>query len=393
MNEVNAHPQISSLLDEAIAAGNFPSAVYAVAEKGRVRFADARGFAVHDEEKKVGVSHPATLETIYDLASLTKPLVTGLLCARRMEQGQLDFDAPVAAYLTEFARADKRSLTVRQLLTHTSGLPAWRPLYITTNGEQEKTLASIAAEPLEYEPGTRVIYSDLGFITLGFLLERIAGARLSEIAQREIFRPLKSQHTFFNPGESFLTRIAASESEGNAYERGMCGESWGAGEYKGWRESLIWGEVHDGNAHFLGGAAGHAGLFSTAEETIKFAEQFIPAQTSLLLPATCAFFRQNMTPDLNETRSLAWQLAATGGSTAGRDLPPDAFGHTGFAGTSCWVDSERERIFILLTNRTHNRALPFANINAVRRRFHSLAARALDELADSTTANARHEAT
>ncbi|MEJ7578343.1 MAG: serine hydrolase, partial [Pyrinomonadaceae bacterium] len=155
----------------------------------------------------------------------------------------------------------------------------------------------------------------------------------------------------------------------------------------------IWGEVHDGNAHFLGGAAGHAGLFSTAGETLKVAKQFISAQTSLLLPATCVLFRQNLTPDLNEARSLAWQLAATEGSTAGDDLPPDAFGHTGFAGTSCWIDPERERIFILLTNRTHNRALPFANINAVRRRFHSLAARALNEPADSTTANARREAT
>ena len=392
MNEFDQHPQISSLLDEAIAAGDFPSAVYAVAEEGRVRFADARGFAVHDESGKIQ-PQSATLETIYDLASLTKPLVAGLLCARRAEGGQLDFDAPVAAYLSEFARADKRSLTVRQLLTHTSGLPAWRPLYITTNGKREETLASIAAEPLEYEPGARVVYTDLGFITLGFLLEKITGAQLSEIAQDEIFQPLELQRTFFNPDEAFLTGIAASESKGNAYEREMCGESWGAGEYKRWRESLIWGEVHDGNAHFLGGAAGHAGLFSTAGETLKVAKQFISAQTSLLLPATCVLFRQNLTPDLNEARSLAWQLAATEGSTAGDDLPPDAFGHTGFAGTSCWIDPERERIFILLTNRTHNRALPFANINAARRRFHSLAARALDELADSTTANARREAT
>ncbi len=390
MNEFDQHPQISSLLDEAIAAGDFPSAVYAVAEEGRVRFADARGFAVHDESGKIQ-PQSATLETIYDLASLTKPLVAGLLCARRAEGGQLDFDAPVAAYLSEFARADKRSLTVRQLLTHTSGLPAWRPLYITTNGEREKTLAVIAGEPLDYEPGTRVVYSDLGFITLGLLLEKITETRLSEIAQREIFQPLKLQRTFFNPGEAFLTGIAASESKGNAYEREMCGDNWG--DYKQWRESLIWGEVHDGNAHFLGGAAGHAGLFSTAGETLKVAKQFISAQTSLLLPATCVLFRQNLTPDLNEARSLAWQLAATEGSTAGDDLPPDAFGHTGFAGTSCWIDPERERIFILHTNRTHNRALPFANINAARRRFHSLAARALDELADSTTANARREAT
>ncbi len=384
MNAVEEQPEIGSLLAKAIAAGDFPSAVYAVAERGRIRFADALGFAVSTEQQ-----HRATLETIYDLASLTKPLITGLLCARCAERGELNFDSPVANYLKQFERADKRALTVRQLLTHTSGLPAWRPLYITTNGQRERTLDVIADEPLDYESGTQVVYSDLGFITLGLLLERIIGASLAEIAQREIFAPLKLQRTFFNPDKAFLPDVAASESTGNAYEREMCGGNWGAGDFKSWRENLIWGEVHDGNAHFLGGAAGHAGLFSTALETLKLAEQFIGARTTLLAPETCQLFRQNMTSGLNEARSIAWQLAATEGSTAGDALPPDAFGHTGFAGTSCWVDAEHERIFILLTNRTHNRALPFANINSVRRRFHALAVRALDEHANSTTVNIR----
>jgi CubicO group peptidase (beta-lactamase class C family) len=136
---------------------------------------------------------------------------------------------------------------------------------------------------------------------------------------------------------------------------------------------LIWGEVHDGNAYFLGGAAGHAGLFSTASEVFQLAQQFIADASQLLTPATCKLFRQNMTEDLEEARSLAWQLASTKDSTAGTDLPPDSFGHNGFTGTSVWIDAEHARVFVLLTNRTHARALPFANINAVRRRFNSLA--------------------
>ncbi len=160
----------------------------------------------------------------------------------------------------------------------------------------------------------------------------------------------------------------------------MCRDREEVRSFSGWRAGLIWGEVHDGNAHFLGGAAGHAGLFSTAPETARIAEQFIAPRSELLAAKTCALFQENMTAGLNEARSLAWQLAATPDSTAGPDLPPESFGHTGFSGTSCWIDAARSRVFILLTNRTHARALPFANINSVRRRFHSLAVAALDQL-------------
>jgi CubicO group peptidase (beta-lactamase class C family) len=173
--------------------------------------------------------------------------------------------------------------------------------------------------------------------------------------------------------------VAACES-GNAYERDMCERQSPQPSYDGWRSKLIWGEVHDGNAHFLGGAAGHAGLFSTAPETAVLANQFLANQSRLLSAGTCSLFRTNMTAGLNESRSLAWQLAATKDSSAGRDLPPDAFGHSGFTGTSCWIDPHHDRVFILLTNRTHVAALPFANINNVRRQFHSLAVAALDGL-------------
>jgi serine-type D-Ala-D-Ala carboxypeptidase len=363
--------QISAFLTSRTVAGDFPSAVYLVTEHGRPVFADAVGNAVVEPYRIA-----AALQTVYDLASLTKPLVTGLLCARRIDVGELTLDSAVAHYLPEFDRTDKQMITVRQLLTHTSGLPAWRPLYILTEGERDRALSVIAAEDLEYKPGTRVVYSDLGFIALGFLLERFTGKQISELARFEIFETLRLQSTFFNPQIAMQTGIAACET-GNAYERATSTEM-GTPEYANWRENLIWGEVHDGNAHFLGGAAGHAGLFSTANETARIAAQFLAARSAILSPRTCELFRTNMTEGLEEARSIAWQLAATPESAAGPALPLDSYGHSGFTGTSCWIDPHRQRVFILLTNRTHARSLPFANINSVRREFHSLAVAALE---------------
>ena len=334
-------------------------------------FADALGDAIREPEKRA-----ATLDTIYDLASLTKPLVTGLLCAREVERRALNIDGRIAEYLPEFDRADKREITIKQLLSHTSGLPAWRPIYLLAK-DRTDALTAIAEQPLEYSSGERVLYSDLGFIVLGLLLQRVSGRSLPELAQHEIFVPLNLQHTFFNPSAAMRTGVAACET-GNAYERDMCERDFSGQTYTGWRSGIIWGEVHDGNAHFLGGAAGHAGLFSNAENTLRIANQFIEESSQLLTAETCRLFRQNMTEGLNEARSFGWQLAATKDSTAGRNLPPDSFGHTGFTGTSCWIDSESQRVFILLTNRTHARQLPFANINGVRREFHSLAVEALN---------------
>jgi CubicO group peptidase (beta-lactamase class C family) len=362
---------ISSFLAERIAAGDFPSAVYLIAEAGRAVFSDAMGHSVIEPQRI-----PATLDIVYDLASLTKPLVTGLLCARRVEAGELTLDSSVSRYLPEFDRTDKRAITVGQLLTHTSGLPAWRPLYILAEGKRERALSVIADQDLEYSPGTRVVYSDLGFITLGLLLERSAGKSLAELAQTEIFEPLGLKHTFFNPEVAMQTGIAACET-GNAYEREMFSALSDEAQ-ENWRRELIWGQVHDGNAHFLGGAAGHAGLFSNAAETLVLATQFHAPLTRLLKPKTCEFFRTNLTRGLDEARSLGWQLAETKNSASGPDLPPDSFGHSGFTGTSCWNDPTGERTLILLTNRTHARALPFANINSVRRQFHSLAVAALE---------------
>ena len=366
-----AHSQsISDMLAERIEAGDFPSAVYVVAEAGRVRFADALGDAVREPEVRA-----ATFGTIYDLASLTKPLVTGMLLALLFERSAVGLDAAVSEYLPEFGAGDKRAVTVRHLLTHTSGLPAWQPLYLSTGADH--VLETIAAQPLEQAPGERVVYSDLGFITLGLLAQSVTNTQLADLARREIFEPLELRRTFFNPEKAIQAEVAACESGGNSYERGMCETQPGA-ERAQWRERTIWGEVHDGNAYFLGGAAGHAGLFADARETLRLATQFLPGTTALLDPDTCRLFRTNMTEGLNEARSFGWQLAATPESTAGPRLPPEAFGHLGFTGTSCWLDPTTERVFILLTNRTHARALPFVNINGVRRRFHTLAVEALE---------------
>ena len=361
---------ISAFLSERIQAGDFPSAVYLIAERGTPVFADAVGHSVVEPYRIA-----ATYTTIYDLASLTKPLVTALLCARRIEAGELTLDSAVAHYLPEFDRTDKQTITLRHLLTHTSGLPAWRPIYILAEGEADRAASVIANEQLESKPGTRVVYSDLGFIALGLLLERITTKELVELAREEIFGPLELTQTFFNPDIARQTGIAACES-GNVYEQ-ETSRQLGMGEYKATRTALIWGEVHDGNAHFLGGAAGHAGLFSTAAETLILAQQYLAGLSELLKPETCSLARQNLTEGLDEARSLGWQLAQTKDSTAGTSLPSDSFGHNGFTGTSCWIDPQHERVFILFTNRTHFHATPFVNINSVRRQFHTLAVSAL----------------
>lgn len=362
--------QLSALLQDDINAGEFPAAVYLVGDHAHVVYTDALGHSVVEPYRVAN-----KLDTIYDLASLTKPLITGLLCSRRIELGELTLDSSVSHYLPEFERTDKQMITVRELLTHTSGLPAWRPLYLLTEDQPDRAAGAIASLDLEYKPGTRVVYSDLGFIALGILLERLTGQRLAQMAQHEIFEPLELKQTFFNPEIALQTGIAACET-GNAYEVDMC-KQMGTPVYANSRQRLIWGEVHDGNAYFLGGAAGHAGLFSTASEVFLLAQQFLRDCTRLLSPDTCNLFRQNMTEGLEEARSIGWQLAATKDSTAGMDLPPDSFGHNGFTGTSVWIDPEHQRIFILLTNRTHAHTLPFANINAVRREFHSLATKIL----------------
>jgi len=390
---------ISKFLQERIDAGDFPSSVYLVAEKGEIVLQDALGLAVVDPEKI-----QTRLDTIYDLASLTKPLITGLLCAKLIERGTISLSDKIATYIEECDFEEKREITIKNLLTHTSGLDAWKPFYMISNSKSEISNL-IVSEELKAKPNERVIYSDLNFFILAFLLEKFYGESLDKIAKKEIFEPLNLRNTFFNPAKGLQKRIAASE-KGNEYEKQTCIEMGylkptaaadrsasvspasnalcsnpppHAGGSDIFRTEMIWGEVHDGNAYFMGGVAGHAGLFSTAADVFKIAQQFLPNYTQILQPETCRLFRTNYTKGMNEARSIAFQLAETKDSTAGSKMSPESFGHLGFTGTSLWIDPVKERVFILLTNRTHNRELPFVNINAVRRRFHDLAIGFLDK--------------
>ena len=374
--------KISEFLQSRIDAKDFPSAVYLVAEKDEIVLQDALGFAVVKPEKIA-----ARIDTIYDLASLTKPLVTGLLCAKLIEKGEIYLDDKIAKYLSSFENDEKRGITIENLLTHTSGFPAWKPFYLTENGKYktENILSQIVSEPLINSLNLKVVYSDFNFITLGFMLEKIHSERLDEIAKKEIFALLKLQNTFYNPPKGLQKRIAASE-KGNLFEKQMITERSIESEKSQIQNPkskiqnrMVWGEVHDGNCYFMNGVSGHAGLFSTAEGVFKIAQQFLANQTTLLKPETCKLFRTNYTENLNEARSIAFQLAETKDSTASLALSKDSFGHLGFTGTSLWIEPETERIFILLTNRTHARELPFININPTRRRFHELATQVLNE--------------
>ncbi|HEY0049566.1 MAG TPA: serine hydrolase domain-containing protein [Pyrinomonadaceae bacterium] len=368
--------EISAFLQSRIEAKDFPSAVYLAAEKGEIVLRDAVGLAVVEPEKI-----RARLDTIYDLASLTKVLITGLLCAKLIETGEINLSDKAAKYFAEFDTDEKRGITLGNLLTHTSGFPAWFPFYTSfcdKNRKKECVLSVIVQSSLGNPINSKVVYSDFNFLLLGFLLEKFYGESLDKLAEREIFAPLGLQNTFYNPPKELRERIAASE-KGNEYEKQTCVNSGFDVSNYNWRDYQIRGEVHDGNCYFMDGVSGHAGLFSTAEEVFKIARQFLPESTTLLQPETCALFRTNFTEGLNEARSVAFQLAETPDSTAGEALSRNSFGHLGFTGTSLWIDPQKERIFILLTNRTHNRRLPFVLLNSVRRRFHESAARQLNE--------------
>ena len=373
-----ANEQISAFLQERVDAGDFPSAVYLVAEKGKIVFHDALGYAVVEPEKI-----PAKLDTIYDLASLTKPLVTGLLAAKLIERGTVDPNAPVGNSLNELFASANADSTINDLAMHTSRLPAWKPFYLLVDHPDQVMEEIGRALAHDQDP---VTYSDLNLMALGVIAERTEDRSLSEMANVEIFSTLSLDETFFSPPNTLRTRIAASE-KGNQYERQMCIEQGyltedappESGASNPFREDLIWVEVHDGNAYFMGGVAGHAGLFSSAEEVFKIALQFLPAHTTLLKPETCKLFCTNFTKGMNEDRSFVFQLASTKDSSAGSRLSPESFGHTGFTGTSLWIDPVKDRVFILLTNRTHMHSPPFVNINGVRRRFQDLSVDLLEK--------------
>lgn len=375
--------EISSFLSERITAGDFPSAVYLVAEEGEIVLHEALGNAVVVPE-----IIPARKDTIYDLASLTKVLVTGLLLATYIDQGDLNLEDRATKFFPGFGSEDKASLAVVDLLSHSSGFENWLPTYLLVNSRSDISNL-ISGQSLTYRVGSKAVYSDLNFIVLGELVELLFGGPINDAFNASVADRLGLRSTNFGPLTN-QRQIAASE-KGNGHERRMCVElgylaesdvhpvATAPGSDRRFRDDVIWGEVHDGNAYFMGGVSGHAGLFSTAEEVFRIALQFLPNYTTLLKPETCGLFRTNFTPGMNEHRSFAFQLATTPDSTAGAKMSAESFGHLGFTGTSLWIDPVKERIFILLTNRTHNHALPFVNLASVRRKFHDLAIDYLDK--------------
>jgi serine-type D-Ala-D-Ala carboxypeptidase len=333
-------------LSDEIETGSFPGAVALVGGAGGITDVAAAGWAVREPEE-VAVS----ADTLFDLASLTKPLVCGALVAAALPA--LDLRSPPGRYLPEWKATRYDEITLESLLTHTSGLPAWYPLYARGEGAAayRRTLAAI--EP-EAKPGERVLYSDLNFLLLGELLELHFSAPLDAAFASVVAQPAGSAAKFL-PGR--VPFVAATE-KGDVTERRMAAEM--GLSYSRFRDGVVWGEVHDGNACRRGGVAGNAGLFATARDVWLLVRPWLdPARAEMT---------RDRTPQLLEARGLAWQ-GSRGAGSAVASMPASAFGHTGFTGTSVWVDPEADRIAVLLTNRIHPEVRPI-DFNRVRRRFH-----------------------
>jgi serine-type D-Ala-D-Ala carboxypeptidase len=357
---------VDEFLAERVAAGIFPGASYLVAEGDRVTAEGAAGRAV-----LVPTAIAATTTTLYDLASLTKPLATALLAVRLQALGRLRLEDRLARHLPEWETGDARDeLTLLDLLTHRSGLAAWDPLYVYARDVATR-IERVRVLPPAHAPLLGVTYSCPNFLLLGFALARAGGARLDELFDTLVRGPLGNPEILYRPAASLRPRVAATE-RGNARERHLAGEAGAL--YNAWRDEIIWGQVHDNNAHTLDGIAGNAGLFGTARGVAAVARLFLPGGGDAIGEDERALFSHDFTPGLAQSRSVGFQLARTEGSSAGPALPGEAFGHTGFTGTSVWIDPVARRILVLLTNRVHP-TFHDVDMNAVRRAFHALAAR------------------
>jgi len=362
---VNGDVRVEEYLRAHVEAGDFPGASYLVAEEGRVLAEGALGLAVVRPQRI-----PAATSTLYDLASLTKPFAGALLAARLASAGRLRGEDRLVRLLPEWDREDEASrISLLDLLTHRSGLPAWRPLYVHATGREEY-LRSLKDLALDRPPGARVVYSDPGYILLGFALERAGGASLERLFAEMVTDPLQITDLLYRPAPALQRRIAATE-EGNRKERLLAGPE-GDG-YNGWRAEVAWGVVHDLNARALGGISAHAGLFGTARAVHLVAREVLGPGTGLLEESQRLLMSTNLTAGLGEDRSLGFLLASSPGTAAGEALSRRSFGHTGFTGTSLWIDPDARRIYVLLTNRVHPEFRE-TDMNAIRRGFHQIAA-------------------
>jgi len=323
------------LLDSAVAAGAAPGAVVGISWQGR-RFTYGTGRLGQDAARRPDA------ETVYDLASLTKIIGVTTLTMQAVNEGSLDLDAPIARYLGDPLPAWADRVTTRHLLTHTSGLPAHRRLW-TLTPDADSARALVRQTLLDTAPGVRVVYSDLGLILLGDLLERRLGAPLDELVRHRVTVPMGLIGTRFLPPRRWRGRIAPTEQDP-------------------WRGRMLRGEVHDENAAFLGGVAGHAGLFGTTNDLLRYGEWLVGIVRSQgtvlsgerwLVPGAIGHeFTARQDGPAGTSRALGWDTP-TEQALRGVAVAPGTVWHTGFTGTAIWVDPEHQLVLVLLTNRVH----------------------------------------
>lgn len=319
-----------AILEKAIADCAFPGASTAIVSSGKL--AALKGFGRFTYDRN---STRVTADTIYDLASLTKVLCTAAMAMVLFDRGLLKLDAPVIDYLPQFAGDDARraGITIRMLLTHTSGLPAYERLFLRAIS-REKLLSAAMRLPLVNDPGSTTEYSDVGFILLGEILTLIAGERLDSFCAREIFTPLQMRDATFRPHTALVQRIPPTEED------------------RDFRNGIVQAAVNDENAWILGGVGGHAGLFSSALDVARFAQCLLTGGCGVFKPETVRLFTSQDRTFSGSTRfGLGWDKP-TPPSQAGQFFSPSSFGHLGFTGTSLWADPEKQVAVVLLTNRT-----------------------------------------
>jgi len=342
------------ILEKAIAARVFPAGSLAVTFRGELVAHKALGRFTYDP-----ASPGVTTASLFDLASLTKVLATTAMAMIIYERGLLDLEAPVTAIVPEFADNDaRREVTLRMLLAHSSGLPAYEKLFLHAQA-RERLLQAAFATPLTASPGRRAEYSDIGFIILGVVLERLADESLDAFCQREIFGPLGMTHTTFNPTQALKDSIAPTAEDHT------------------FRHRIIQGEVQDENASVLGGIAGHAGLFSTAEDLAIFAHAMLNGGHPILRSSTVELFTRRECVPEGTSRALGWDTPSAP-SQSGKYFSSRSFGHLGYTGASLWIDPDRQLSITLLTNRTWPDCQNHT-IKQVRPAFHDAVLEALGE--------------
>ena len=363
-----------ALLQEAIDRRTFPGASVAITLRGRLIACKAFGNFTYDKRIQLQGDGPAPgpagtdgdgevrPATLFDLASLTKVVATTSMAMILYERGLLDLDAAVAGIVSEFvtdvARDPRRKgVTVRQLLTHSSGLPAYEKLYLKARTRNE-LLQAACTMPLAADPHTRAVYSDIGFIILGRALEKLADESLDRFCQREIFAPLEMTSTTFNPPMELRAQIppTADERENAGAqvptpELPEAGPAKSANQRSTFRQRIIQGEVQDENAFVLGGVAPHAGVFSTAQDLAKFAHALLEESRSIVRSETIARFTRRESLPVGTSRALGWDTPSAS-SQSGQYFSARSYGHLGYTGTSLWIDPIRQLSITFLSNRT-----------------------------------------